>query len=268
MESDDESARNNNNDVCEDGEELAVELLCFKFAKEEEKDDCDTVPMQYSWDSDAENGSVVTYNTNTSSILSKKKANKSMSSQTLLTCVSQVKYAISLIENSVKPSNCKKNAKITQTTKQRHDFKIALKALHKVRDEMDCSAKSKSNTYEKEINKRKKVDDEDNYIAKHGLRWNDNAINSKQQDLINHCRAIKQYIAKPSFSNERKEYPSERRSDRLKSSVVHNVAKVKKGNILISFPLPRLGDCYFPQEMCEIFLNTIQPEHMYFILKK
>ena len=267
MESDNDDGCKENAHVDKDHEDFVVELLTSKFATKDDGDKKEDDNLEYSWEYDIDNESALTHSTRSySSAKSKAKANESMTSQSILTCASQVDNAISLIENFDK-CNSRSNDDTNQLPmKQKKDFNLALKALKKVKDEMTVVTNVQSNTYVKQINKWKKVEDEDKYIAKHGLRRSDHSTDKKKQKLLNNRREVKKYIADPSPAKEKS--TNIQNSERLKSVINHQMTEVKRGTSTIVFPLPRLGSYYFPEEMCDILTNKIDQEHMYFVLKQ
>eukprot|EP00957_Ditylum_brightwellii_P192138 14625926-Ditylum_brightwellii.AAC.1 len=105
-----------------------------------------------------------------------KKINRSLTSQRILLLSGQFSNVILLIDNFHQSNKTKYRSKSPKKNKGKKctlcmekDLSLALKTLKKLNTEINVTSSDHCNTYAKECNKRKIVEEEDEYVMAHGL---------------------------------------------------------------------------------------------------
>ena len=193
--------------------------------------------------------------------------NKSMTSQSLLSCVGKIDNVISLIEHFDRSNTTNTTSKKKSSIHQRSDLSLALKTLKKLRSHLNISTSDSTNTYSREAYKRKVIDDADDFTMQHGLAKRLKTSSALIHELNKNCQMCCELLKS---SSPYASYFSKKvqKSDRKKKPVWHNHCILKKSDKEIFIPNPQTGFCYNPQEMVDIVCNKIDPQDKYFVVNQ
>ena len=178
-----------------------------------------------------------------------KKENKAMSSQTMLNALDKCNDAVTLLET------CMDGKKKISTSHR--DIHLALKTLKKVTKDMETAASVHLSSYDRNVRKRKRVQEEDEFQMKR--------CKSEETFQIRARLNCKSYIdnveVEKSQENEDLDKKPPARSASSKTQIL-------KGEKEINIPSPKSGVEYLPKEFVECLIHHVEPHDRRYVIKE